>query len=256
MKLFRKFFHKIGFDLIRIDREKPSSWQLDPMRRFRNPQSCQIRDLELIYSHFAEECPKVFVDIGGYDGFTYSNTWSLAANDWLGFIFEPDPESASLCKVNLQKFPNVKIINKAISRFNGNGKLYRAGELSTLDSNMAILHKSQGWSSGLVKGETIEVECETIDQAFERESIHEIGVLSVDVEGQELDVLQSLNFTKYRPKIMIWELKELVSAERDYAPKWNSVRKGVEDIGYRAIYRDYINTVFVDKTFFINHNCL
>lgn len=255
-QIFRKIMHKLNLSVHLIERETPQSWKVDESRKFRCPSSCQINDLELIYDHFQNECPKFFVDIGGYDGFTYSNTWALAVNGWGGLIFEPDPESVDMCRRNLNRFPGVKVVEMAISDFNGQSNLYRGSELGTLSEPMNSYYKSKSWSSAMVKNVSIAVTLSTLDKALSAEKVTKIGVLSVDVEGGEFEVWSGLDISRFRPAIMIWELQELTSEIEKFTRGWNAVRSDIIKNGYKVLYRDRINTVFVDSLFFKDHTCL
>jgi hypothetical protein len=83
----------------------------------------------------------------------------------------------------------------------------------------------------------------------------EIGVLSVDVEGEEFSVWESLDIAEFRPRIMIWELQEFSEGGPSFKEKWNKVRKDINNSGYSTVYRDRINTVFIDTLAFPNHTC-
>ena len=61
---------------------------------------------------------------------------------------------------------------------------------------------------------------------------------------------------KFRPAIMIWELQELTSEIEKFTYSWNTVRNDILKNGYKVLYRDRINTVFVDSLFFKDHTCL
>lgn len=57
-----------------------------PIARYYPQQpSCQLGHLWLLLSRYlGERTHGTFVEIGGYDGLTFSNTWGLAARGWHG----------------------------------------------------------------------------------------------------------------------------------------------------------------------------
>lgn len=54
-----------------------------------------------------------YLDIGAYDGITFSNTRALAELGWNGVLIEPDPFNA--CKLIQNRLPNQTIILAAVS---------------------------------------------------------------------------------------------------------------------------------------------
>ena len=78
----------------------------------------------------------------------------------------------------------------------------------------------------------------------------EIDLLVVDVEGLELPILRGFSLAKYRPKLCIVEIQELnrrfrgnARAQADAAALF-ALFAGA---GYRILYKDMINTVFVHR---------
>ena len=51
------------------------------------------------------------------------------------------------------------------------------------------------------------IETDTLDNIIKKSklSIKKIDFLSIDVEGNELNVLKGLNFKKYKPKVVVLE---------------------------------------------------
>lgn len=242
-----KVFHKLGYNLTKLENQNAETWVIDPKRPYRNPNSCQISDLEAIYNLFADSCPKTFIDVGAFDGFKYSNTWSLSVNNWLGLMVEPDPDSAELCRMNLSKYPNVKVLETAVSNTSSEVLIYRGKELSTTNLDVKNEYKASNWSKGTITDEEITVKCTTLEAIVEDNNFTEVGVLSVDVEGAELSVWKSFNIDKVRPRIMIWELQEITSTNEIMSKNWNQVRSEILETHYKVIYRDRINTVFIDS---------
>ncbi len=51
----------------------------------------------------------------------------------------------------------------------------------------------------------IKVPCLTLNQLIEKHSFHALDVLQIDVEGHDLQVLETIDLDKYRPKIIQFE---------------------------------------------------
>jgi FkbM family methyltransferase len=77
-----------------------------------NSQNDEERYIE---SFFAEQPAGSFLDIGAYDGVSLSNTYCLARKDWSGIAVEPGPSAFASLETNYARFPEVELVNAAIS---------------------------------------------------------------------------------------------------------------------------------------------
>ena len=78
--------------------------------------SCQIPGLAGIYAGvFGLKNNGTFVEIGAYDGKTYSNTYQLAKLGWKGLYVKPYADYAQMCCNNHFESPSVKVVNKFVS---------------------------------------------------------------------------------------------------------------------------------------------
>lgn len=72
---------------------------------------------------------------------------------------------------------------------------------------------------------------------------HGVDVLSIDTEGYDLEILQSLDFAKYRPRILCVETLRFNEAGRE--EKQAAILDYVRAQGY-VVYADtFVNTIFV-----------
>ena len=81
-------------------------------------------------------------------------------------------------------------------------------------------HKSS-WSGLHRHGDDyqqIMVRCDRLDTLLERAGIDEIDLLSIDVEGTELDVWDSFEPTRHRPSIAIQRQAHVGNGSRAVAP--------------------------------------
>ena len=54
--------------------------------------TCQIPGLDAIYDQYFGDKIGSFVEVGAFDGMTYSNTWHLANRGWYGVYIEAHPD--------------------------------------------------------------------------------------------------------------------------------------------------------------------
>lgn len=148
----------------------------------------------------------VFVDIGANDGLSISNTANLEKEQgWTGVAVEPIP---SVFK-KLESNRSCKVINACITPKRGRQNFLElvggADMLSTLEVNNKGLTARRLRKNAKRQGARIveyEVECLTFSSVMEHCGIREIDFLSVDTEGGELEILQSIDFAKNPVKVI------------------------------------------------------
>lgn len=188
---------------------------------------------------FKKKIPKTnefFVDVGANDGITGSNSLLLEENGWKGLLVEANAEHKEQLN-KIRKSPvewcAVSNLDKVIfNSVEGPGNLHG---LSRITSDEKFLNhvKAHG---GEVK--TTEVKAKTLDKIFAENNVPaDLAFLSVDVEGHELTVFKTLDFKKYRPKLIVTEDN---SKGRD-----RTVGNFLKSKGYYLIKRVGVNEFYV-----------
>jgi len=137
-----------------------------------------------------------YIDIGAFDGVEISNTFALERLGWEGVCIEPIPEVFN----RLQQNRKCHVYNAAITSTIGETANFikvpmRLG-LSGLDQQMPARIR-QGLEEQGLEVEQITVKTMTFDEVMaQHREINHIQFLSVDVEGSELDVLESIDFNR------------------------------------------------------------
>ncbi len=78
----------------------------------------QETEESVILEYFGDRVGR-FLDVGAYDGVTYSNTRALAERGWRGVLVEPDPRSFSRLLENCREFPDLVLANMALGNYWG-----------------------------------------------------------------------------------------------------------------------------------------
>jgi FkbM family methyltransferase len=160
-----------------------------------------------IYDHFFKETPKgVFVDIGAHDGITFSNTKFFEELGWEGICIEPIPEVFEKLKKNRSSI----CVQGCISNKSGMGRFLRikghpemlSGLIDYYDPNHLGRALTEVHSSPENSCEVIPVECFLLNDILEKNSYFHVDYLSLDTEGGELDILQSIDFEKFDIEIV------------------------------------------------------
>lgn len=202
--------------------------------------TCQIKSLPEIYSKvFGENFTGTFVEVGAFDGMTYSNTWGLAEAGWKSLYIEAHPDFARQCIHIHGKNLNVDVVSAACSSFNGKIDLIEYGEVSTTVLNRWT--KEWGLDEHTKK---INVPCYTLDTLLFAYKIDTFDLLVIDVEDAEIEVLKGFNLLAHMPKMVIIELHEGQGTGEDQKG-WQTPWVDNYLTGYKKIYSDLINTIYV-----------
>lgn len=145
-----------------------------------------------------------YVDVGAYDPVRFSNTYFFYLNGWRGINIEPRPGSRALFDRVRPRDTNLEM---GISAERGELTYYVVGEDSTMNSfsreflehidmlgavqrevSVPVLPLSEALSRHLPEGQTIDF-------------------MNVDCEGHDLAVLESNDWERFRPRLVVVEDK-------------------------------------------------
>ena len=170
-----------------------------------------------------------FVEFGAADGFTLSNTYILEKNfKWKGIVSEPAKIFHKKLTLNRHCIVEKKIIWKE-SNQNLQFKETSIPDLSTISK----FSNSDNWSKRRSKKyrqynlNTISL----IDLLREYNSPKEIDYLSIDTEGSEFEILEAVDFEK-------WKFR-LITCEHNYTPN----RSKIEELLYRNGYKRVLTEI-------------
>ena len=113
--------------------------------------------------------------------------------------------------------------------------------LNTLDKNIAKIHFRNGYKKKKIQVNTLNF---FISKYFKKQK--KIDFINIDVEGRELDVLKSLNFKKYEPKLICIEIhntKKLYDTNYKYL-KSNSIYKYLLNKNYKVVWKKKYSFIF------------
>jgi len=171
----------------------------------------------------------VFLDIGAHDGITFSNTYFFEKErGWTGICIDPNPDVFQKLVANRQCI----CVNCAIAteekqmiyrKVNGMYFLEMLGGiLEFMDIEHIERFNKEIANHPECNIEDISVECKRLDSILNKYDMNKIDYLSLDTEGAEYEILQSLDFNKLNIRLM--------SVERN---KDSQVRNLLISKGYR-----------------------
>jgi FkbM family methyltransferase len=150
------------------------------------------------------DCPRYFVDIGANDGFYGSNSFPFAARGWRCLLVEPHPEAFARLQQRHRRSPNAICRAVACGTEPGKLRLWIGANRDTTHATFAPeVHAvaNPQWAA-----ESVEVPVVRLDQLLREAGFPEqFGILSIDTEGWEVEVLRGMDLTVWRPRLIVTE---------------------------------------------------
>jgi FkbM family methyltransferase len=152
-----------------------------------------------------------FVELGAFDGLSQSNTaWLEANRAWRGILIEAIPEAYEQCVRNR---PRATVVNCACVSdeypsatvemvYSGLMSIVRGARSSDEDDHAWV---SLGEELQQVSRYTCTVPARTLTSVLDEYRLRQIDLLSLDVEGYEIEVLKGLDLDRFRPKQILVE---------------------------------------------------
>ncbi len=176
--------------------------------KFAFPNGFSLNDLERSLQRFLPESGGYFVEVGGNDGFTQSNTKALELYfDWGGVLVEPHPENFRRMRLTRSSRSACFWAACVPSSFDRDSVTLENLDLMSFSSELVTLdldqesHKSVGknWSRIRTGSETYQAPARTLSSILEEcHAPTRIDFLSLDVEGAEFAVLEGVDHSKFR----------------------------------------------------------
>jgi FkbM family methyltransferase len=186
-----------------------------------------------------------YLDLGANHAKELSNTYLFYSHGAKGVLVEANP--ALIPELKFYRHADI-ILNKCISARSGEYAdfyILNKDGLSTSDLDTANEFISKNPELSIV--DKVQVETISVNDIMEKYFTKPPVILNIDIEGEEIEILKSIDFKKYRPLIIIVEVIE-------YKPTFTYGNKSKEIINFmeRNNYIEYaftgINSIFIDKT--------
>jgi FkbM family methyltransferase len=175
-----------------------------------------------------------YVDVGAHHPVRFSNTLLLYLRGWHGVNIDATPGS-------IRKFERMRPRDTNIESGVGLSSepldfyMFQESALNTFDRELAELRENSGW----VLLETRAVDQQPLDAILSRvpDLPADFDLLTVDVEGRDLEVLQSMDWNRYRPKVVCLE-------KTPEGPTGSDPATYIRELGYRPCGRTAHSLLF------------
>jgi FkbM family methyltransferase len=137
----------------------------------------------------------VFVEVGAYQPIEYSQTYHLEQLGWSGILIEPLAEHAQALRTS-RRARVFEVACGAPEHHGASMPIRVSGGLSTFRNTR---------NRSLLSSETRSIRMVTLDSILGSAGIEKIDLLSIDVEGIEVEVLRGFDIRRFQPRLVLLE---------------------------------------------------
>jgi hypothetical protein len=200
---------------------------------------------------FNNVCDGTYIELGGLDGVRFSNThvFNKGGLGWKGVLIELNNDNYQLSVANR---PNeIANINAGVCSEPQTLHAIVGGKINNAMGGIWEFKSPEGreryWPGITLDHPSVkEIQCDTMDAILMSNAPHTtyFDFLSLDVEGAEISVLESIDFARVGFGVMIIE-----SGMLGYEEKGMAIRKILESKGYSFVFHASRNDWYINNNF-------
>lgn len=157
----------------------------------------QGREEEIILRKIAPlEGPRCVLDIGAFDGVTFSNSRALIERGWRGILIEPNPFAFQKLLELYGDNPKATLINAAMGEEKNLIKFHEGGIYSTTTPQEKFKNATK-WREYWVMQLTMSTLMNQVNV--------QADVISIDVEGKSFELLKLIPIVSWAPHVIVVE---------------------------------------------------
>lgn len=201
------------------------------------------QDIFVLKDIFKNKSSGVFVDIGANHPTHCNNTYLLELNGWTGIAIEPQEKLRNIWP-NLRK---TKCLNYVIGPEDKNIDFFEA------ENDEHGLSGVKGFNKIKNNYKKINVKQKRLEAVLNENNLKEVDYLSIDVEGYEMNVLESIDFSEVKIKLIGIEndlnFKNIPIIGKKLGSELgnNKIRVFLKNKGYEHIARIMCDDFFIKK---------
>ncbi len=182
----------------------------------------------------------LYLDIGAYHPVHLSNTFRFYRKGASGVCVEPDPNRYAYFKRLRKRDICLNVGVGSDDQANADYYVFSPPTLNTFSKEEA-----QRYQAGHTLQKVLKVRLLSVNHIISQYCSKTPDLISIDVEGMELEILRALDLSRFRPTVLCVETLTYTTDKSE--TKVTEVNKLLLGKGY-FIYADtYVNTIFVDQ---------
>ena len=182
----------------------------------RHPEWAFENYLELAVAHHVRRYGTLtFVQVGAFDGLGLDPIRPLVRRYALrGVVAEPDPRAFTALRETYADSPQVVPLNVAVTASDGVRTLFSRADRAIPQASLSRAHLRR---HGVRDEELLshEVRCITLTTLIAEHAIEPVDLLQVDAEGEDYEIIRTLDFGALAPAIIRFEHLHMSDAQRD-----------------------------------------
>ena len=197
----------------------------------------------VVNNFFKNKTNGTYVDVGCYHPIDGNNTHLLFKNGWNGVNIDLNKISIDLFNIARKNDENFRV---AVSNKSKKIKFYyrkKINMLNTINKKFA--------NNSFKKGYRIDyIQARTLSSILKESKLRnkKIDFLNIDIEGNEINALKTLDFKIYRPKLICVEIHNFTSNRLKKGNfKDHSIYKFLKQKGYKHIWKNEFSFIFMRK---------
>jgi FkbM family methyltransferase len=198
------------------------------------PARPALYEMDRRLEHHLGNAPGYFIEVGANDGYQQSNTYYLERHKgWRGLLVEGIPELYERCRRLRTRSTVVSCALVSPSHTGSTVTMHYAHLMSVVEGSLKSLqaqseHIGTGRQhQGVDQPYSVEVPARTLEAVLDGlpDVPPIIDLLSLDVEGYELDVLQGLNLDRYAPRWILVEARFFEEVDAYLQPLYELIER-------------------------------
>jgi FkbM family methyltransferase len=178
-----------------------------------------------------------YIEVGCHHPIRFSNTYFFYKRGWSGVCIDPLPGTAKQFK---RWRPRDQVAEVGVSQNPGTLLYYMFNEPALNTFDMTLAEQRDGLNGYKLENK-VSIPTKSLTEILDGMLLPgQIDFLSVDVEGLDLDVLKSNDWTKYRPAVIVAEAltASLIGIELDSIVGYLGIQ------GYRPVIKTGCSLIF------------
>lgn len=195
---------------------------------------------DLLLSHMRPQGAGFYVDVGAFHPRILSNTYKLYLKGWTGLTIEPNPSVVEAFRLARPRDTHLTL---GIAEREGDLTYYKFRDSAQNTFDAARAAELQADRIGEVS-----VRCAPLNDVFEQHCRERpVDLLSVDCEARDLEVIQSLDWRRHRPTMLIIEDFEQFEGGASPTPGSSAIRSFMLSQDYAIASQTVFSFFYVDR---------